>query len=153
MDEFQCIIKFLFLSRFLSNRGNILTPWPYIAFHYGRVATAPSPPPLKRSFAAGRTDEEDKISKDWRVMAVRLPSIYLQNFHKWWFQYYLKVGSISASTSEAEQKSGIDKKHSLLKMAERKRKKKNVSYSFVFLIPVFRKQDLNNIKLILSDVY
>ena len=34
----------------------------------------------------------------------------------------------------------------LLKMAERKRKKKNVSYSFVFLIPVFRKQDLNNIK-------
>ena len=34
----------------------------------------------------------------------------------------------------------------LLKMAERKLKKKNVSYSFVLLIPVFQKQDLNNIK-------
>ena len=53
-----------------------------MAFHYGRVATAPSPPPLKRPFAVGRTDKEDKISKDWRGMAVRLPSIYLQNFHE-----------------------------------------------------------------------
>ena len=34
-----------------------------MAFHYGRVATAPSPPPLKRPFAVGRKDKEDKISK------------------------------------------------------------------------------------------
>ena len=32
MDEFQCIIKFIFLSRFLSNRENILTP-QYMTLH------------------------------------------------------------------------------------------------------------------------
>ena len=53
------------------------------AVHHGRVSTAPSPSPLKRPFMIGRTDKEDKMSKDWRGMAVRSPSIYLQNYHEY----------------------------------------------------------------------